>query len=136
MFRRRNLRSNEIAEISMKRLSLIALLALAASPALAAPQCMELRFLDANGVVVPVNPPMIGIMIGDAPLFEGSPPPHAGIDAGRIVSCPVELIASTQRAFDDFCTSDDRRKQAAKQNNADISLINKRCGDLSQTLAK
>ncbi len=120
----------------MKRLSLIASLTLAAAPALAAPQCLEMRFLDANGVIIPVNPPLIGIMIGDAPLFEGSPPPHAGLDTGRIVPCPVELLMSARRAFDDFCTSDDRRQQAAKQNNADMSLVNKRCGDLSATLAK
>src|SRR5687768_3559310 len=58
-------------EESMNRSGLCAIAAaFIASPALAAPQCFELRFLDANKVVVPVNPPLVGILVGDRPLFE------------------------------------------------------------------
>ncbi len=120
----------------MKRLILCAFLTFAATPALAAPQCMEMRFLDENGVIIPVNPPLIGIMIGDAPLFEGFPPRYAQLETGRILPCPAALVESTQKTFDDFCTSDDRRAQAAAQNNVDMSFINKRCGDLMVTLTK
>lgn len=121
----------------MKRLGFAAAVAvLCASPALAAPQCVEMRFLDAKGVLIPVSPPLIGIIIGDGPLFEGSPPPFEKAEAGRFVPCPQALIDSTQKVFDDSCTTEERRKKTAAQNNADISVINKRCGDLSATLAK
>ena len=118
------------------RLGLCAVLTLAASPALAAPQCVEMRFLDGNGVLIPVNPPLVGIMVGDAPLYEGVPPQFAKAEPGRILPCPAELVAAARKAFEDFCTSDERRSRAAAQNNVDMSVINTRCGDLSQTLSR
>ncbi len=128
-------------EDSMKRLGLSAIAAafsaaFIASPALAAPQCFELRFLDANKVVVPVNPPLVGIMIGDRPLFEGNPPNHEFMEDGSRVPCPEALLASVRKAFDDFCTTDDRRKKAAAANKVDMSVINTRCSDLTATLTK
>lgn len=121
----------------MKRFGLAAVAAAAAvsaSPALAAPQCVEMRFLDAAGVVLPVNPPLVGIMIGDGPLFEGRPPEFASVEPGRFVDCPQTLIDSAQKAFVDFCSSGDRREKAAAANKVDISVINKRCGDLTNAL--
>jgi len=121
----------------MKRSVLLAVAALFyASPVLAAPQCMEMRFLDARGVVLPVNPPLIGIMVGDAPLFEGSPPQYSKLEAGRLLPCPEQLVASVRKTFEDSCTSDEKRKATAITNKADISLVNKRCADLSNTLLK
>lgn len=121
----------------MKKLGLCAFAAACiASPALAAPQCFELRFLDANKVVVPVTPPIVGIMVGDRPLFEGNPPNHEYMEDGRHLPCPEALLASVRKAFDDFCTSDDRRKKAAASNKVDMSVINTRCGDLTAVLAK
>jgi hypothetical protein len=113
-----------------------ALFAAVASPALAAPQCVEMRFFDAKGVILPVNPPIVGIMIGDGPLFEGSPPQFSKFEPGRFLPCPDALLASTRKAFQDFCTSDQRRKQAAEANGVDISVISKRCTDLNATLTK
>lgn len=115
---------------------LSALFAGFASPASAAPQCVEMRFLDGKGVILPVNPPIIGIMIGDGPLFEGSPPRFEKFEPGRFVPCPDELVANTRKTFQDFCTSDERRKQAAEANGVDISVISKRCTDLNATLTK
>lgn len=120
----------------MKRLGLYAAAAaLFAHPALAA-QCHELRFLDAKGVLIPVQPPLVGIMIGNGPLFEGSPPSHERLETGRILPCPDVLLASVRKAFDDFCTSDDRRKKAATDNRVDMSVINTRCGDMTAALAQ
>jgi len=110
--------------------------AMSAAPARAAPQCVEMRFLDAKGVIIPVTPPLIGIMIGEAPLFEGLPPAFASATAGRLLPCPEALVASAQKVFDDSCTSDERRQKAAAANKADISVVNKRCADLTMTLAK
>ena len=110
--------------------------ALSATPARAAPQCVEMRFLDAKGVVVPVTPPLIGIMIGDTPLFEGLPPVAASATSGRILPCPDALVASTQKVFNESCTSDERRQKAAAANRADMATINRRCADLTKTLAK
>lgn len=111
--------------------------AFSAAPALAAPQCVEMQFLDAKGVLVPVNPPLIGITIGESPLFEGTVPNGtASVKSGRILPCPDALVASAQKVFDDFCTSDERRQNAAAANNTDIAQINKRCTDLTLTLAK
>jgi hypothetical protein len=81
-----------------------------------------------------VNPPLIGIMVGDRPLFEGNPPNHEAIEGGRNLPCPEPLLASVRKAFDDFCTSDERRKKAAADNKVDISVINTRCADLTAAL--
>lgn len=122
----------------MRKLALIAFAAagLAAPAVSAAPQCVEMRFLDAKGVVLPVNPPLIGIMIGSAPLFEGSPPPFAKVEPGRFVGCPQALIDSARKAFVDSCTSDERRNTAARTNSVDISVVNQRCADLNDTLTR
>lgn len=121
----------------MKRLGLcVAAALLSASPAFAAPQCVEMRFLDDKGVLLPVNPPLIGIMLGDRPLFEGSPPRYTKVEKGRFVPCPEALIASTQKVFNESCLTEDRRKEAAAKNGADISLINQRCTDMAAALAK
>ena len=121
----------------MKMLGPCALmLALVAPPALAA-QCVELRFLDAKGVLVPVNPPLVGMLVGEnPPLFEGSPPPHEQVEAGRMLPCPEALLASSRKAFEDFCTSDERRKNAAAANGVDISVVGKRCSELNAALTK
>lgn len=120
----------------MTRTGLYAIAALcAASPALAAPQCVEMQFFDSGGLIIPVNPPMVGLMIGETPLYEGVPPQHARTESGRFVPCPQALVASAQQAFTDFCTSDERRKKAAAANNAEMSVINKRCGDLTAALS-
>jgi hypothetical protein len=108
---------------------------LSASQAVAAPQCTEMRFLDEKGVLVPANPPLIGIFLGDRPYFEGVPP-SAKSEPGRMVPCPAELIASAQKVFNDSCLTEERRKLAATQNRADISLVNQRCADMGKSLAK
>lgn len=97
-------------------------------------QCVEMRFLDEKGVVIPVDPPLVGIMVGDSPLFEGRPPPFAKSEAGRFLSCPPELLASVRKSFIDLCSSEERRNKSAADNAVDIALVNKRCGDLSAAL--
>jgi hypothetical protein len=99
-------------------------------------RCVEMRFFDEKDVVIPVDPPLIGIMIGEGPLFEGSPPPFARTEPGRFVPCPQTLLASVRKSFDDLCSSDERRKKTAADNGVDMSMVNKRCGDLSTALAK
>jgi hypothetical protein len=121
----------------MKRLGLYTVAATLFAPSAFAAQCYELRFLDAKGVLVPVNPPLVGMVIGEGlPLFEGTPPAHEQIESGRMLPCPDALLASARKAFDDFCTSDDRRKKAAAANSVDMSVINTRCADLTAALAK
>jgi hypothetical protein len=99
-------------------------------------RCVEMRFFDEKDVVIPVDPPLVGIMIGEGPLFEGSPPPFARTEAGRFMQCPQALLASVRKSFDDLCSSDERRKKTAADNGVDMATVNKRCGDLSAALAK
>jgi hypothetical protein len=99
-------------------------------------RCVEMRFLDDKGIIVPVSPPITGIVIGGTPLFEGSPPPFAEMEAGRIVPCPQALIESVRKTFDDFCTSGDRRKKTAAENGVDMDTVNRRCADMSAALAR
>ncbi|MGE3474695.1 MAG: hypothetical protein AB7H70_02690 [Rhodospirillaceae bacterium] len=108
---------------------------LSASQAAAAPQCTEMRFLDDKGVLVPANPPLIGIFLGDRPLFEGVPPSPRS-EPGRMVPCPAELVASAQKVFNDSCLTEDRRKTAASQNRVDASVVNQRCAEMAASLAK
>lgn len=120
----------------MKTLGLAGLaLVLSAPTAAAAPQCFEMRFLDEAGVLIPVNPPLVGIMIGTRPLFEGLPPAAARTERGNPTPCPEALIASARKVFETSCTSEEGRRRAAAANNADMARVNKRCGDLAATLA-
>lgn len=108
---------------------------LSASQAFAAAQCFEMRFLDEKGVLIPVNPPLVGIFVGDHPLFEGVPASNTW-EPGRPTSCPPALVASVQKVFNESCLTEDSRKKAAEKNRADLSVIEKRCADAAKTLAK
>lgn len=125
----------------MKRLGLCAAAILSASAflsapeAIAAPQCVEMRFLDEKGVLLPVNPPLIGIFLGDRPLFEGMPPSNRS-EPGRHVPCPDVLVANAQKVFNESCLTEDSRNTAAAQNRVDVSVVNQRCADMAKSLAK
>lgn len=97
-------------------------------------RCVEMRFFDEKGVIIPVDPPLVGVMVGDGPLFEGKPPAFAKAEGGRFVPCPEELLASVRKSFDDLCSSEERRKQSAADAGVELALVNKRCGDLSAAL--
>jgi hypothetical protein len=108
---------------------------LSAPQASAAPQCVEMRFLDEKGVLLPVNPPLIGILLGERPLFEGVPASNRW-EPGRPTSCPPALIASVQKTFNESCLTEQSRAKAAAQNRADMSVVEKGCADMAKSLAK
>jgi hypothetical protein len=108
--------------------------ALMPAVAQAEPHCVVMKFFDAQGIAIPTPQPVIGIMVGGTPQIEGSIPLAASRQPGAEIPCPDALVDTVQKVFDDSCLSEQRRNQAAANNRAPRSLIDKRCGDMAATL--
>ncbi len=102
----------------------------------AAAQCVTVKLLDKDGVAIPTDSPVIGIMIGGRPAIEGVVPTHASLQAGASMPCPAEIVAQTRATFDEACTSETQRAKAAVDNKVDRKIIDKGCGDLAAALAE
>jgi hypothetical protein len=107
----------------------------AGTPAIAAPQCVSMKYLDSDGVVIALPKPIIGIMVGGRPAPEGNVPNGATPQIGAPVPCPPEIVKNTQELFDKSCVSEDRRVKAARENKADRKIIDKGCADMAEALA-
>jgi hypothetical protein len=100
----------------------------------AEPHCVLMKFFDAQGVAVPTPEPVIAIMVGGAPQIEGTVPNAKTREPGAEAPCPDSLIDTVQKVFDASCLTEQRRNQAAASNRATRPVIDKRCGDMAQTL--
>ena len=118
---------------ALRALALGAVLAYSA-PAAAEPRCAVLQFLDAKGVVIATPTPIIGMLVGDKPVYEGSVPVAASIKPGAEASCPPALVAGVRSTFDAACVSEQRRIQAATDHKVDRKVIDKGCADIMKTL--
>jgi hypothetical protein len=69
------------------------------APASAEPRCTVLQFLDAKGVVITTTAPIVGMLVGDKPVYEGSVPVAASIKPGAEVTCPTRLASASSAAI-------------------------------------
>lgn len=100
----------------------------------ASAQCVEVAFKnDAGQLIVPPGL-VVGMMIGDAPVFNVDLPVHRDIKVVRAAPCSNELAREIQRLYNMSCTSERARKQAAETNDTSIDVILQRCSDLSAAL--
>ena len=106
---------------------------LIAGPAVAA-QCVLMSLFDQNGGVVPTEKPVVGLVVGDNPIIEGALPVHYSRKPIGSAPCPAALVENTRTLFNESCTSEDRRKRAAGDNKAELSVINKGCADMAKAL--
>jgi hypothetical protein len=104
------------------------------APAWAEPRCTVLQFLDAKGVVIATPAPIVGLLVGDKPVYEGSVPVAASIKPGAEVTCPEPLLAGVRSTFDAACVSEARRNQAAMEHRVERKVIDKGCGDIMKSL--
>ncbi len=97
-------------------------------------QCVNVSLLDANGVIVPTDEPVVGMMVGGVPAIEGNFPPHVGRSAGSEAPCPQPLVDQVTELFTQTCTTSERRDTAAQQFGVDASVIAKGCLDMNEAL--
>ena len=97
-------------------------------------QCVTVSLLDANGVVVPTDEPVIGMMLGDVPAIQGEFPPHVGTAAGSEVPCPQLIVDQVTELFTQTCTTSERRTSAAQQYGVEESVIANGCMDMNEAL--
>ncbi len=96
--------------------------------------CVHVTFLDAEGVVIPTESPVTGIMLGGQPMMEGQIPVYASIRAEDEVTCPQALLDQIATLFDQSCSTANRRQSTATQHNSSIDVVNNGCSDLSEAL--
>ncbi|MHB1204687.1 MAG: hypothetical protein ACYCZX_03890 [Rhodospirillaceae bacterium] len=104
------------------------------APAAAEPRCAVLQFLDAKGVVIATLAPIVGMLVGDKPVYDGSVPVAASIKPGAETACPPALVAGVRSTFEAACVSEQRRTQAAKDHKVDRKVIDKGCADMMKSL--
>ncbi len=106
-----------------------------AMPAFAAePRCNVIQFYDAKNALMPMPVPVIGLMVGDRPVYEQSVPGAAAARPGAEASCPPKLIDGVRATFENACLSDQRRKQAATNHQVDSKIVDKGCTDMMKAL--
>jgi hypothetical protein len=105
-----------------------------ARPAMAAPQCVAMKFYDKDGVLVFTPEPIIAIMIGGKPAMEGQVPDVPKMEPGAEVACPTALLAEVRATFEANCVSEDRRNNAMKEHNVDRKIVDKGCSDIIESL--
>jgi hypothetical protein len=104
------------------------------APAYAA-KCVIMIVKDPNGIVVQVEgKPIVGIVVGDDTVTGLNIPPTFDKRVGPETICPPERIAAMQALFDESCLTETRRAQAATQSQVPVETVNKRCGDMAETL--
>lgn len=121
----------------MKMLTRLAILSALAGavPALAAePRCNVMQFYDAQNALLPTPSPIIGMMVGDRPVYEPSVPGTAAIRPGAEAACPPKLVEGVRSTFENACMSEQRRKQAAADHKVDIKEISRGCTDMMRAL--
>ena len=97
---------------------LVAGIALGAAVSAQAAQCVLMGYFDQNGAVIQTPAPVIGIMIGGAPVVEEGVPIHYRSQQGPDVPCP----------------SEGRRNQAAIDNKTTVEATNQGCTKMLQAL--
>ena len=107
---------------------------LAALPAAAEPKCVVMQFLDAKGVMIATAGPIVGMLVGDRPVYEGSVPVASSIKPGAEAPCPPNLVEGVRSTFESACVSEQRRKQAAADHKVDRTVIDKGCTDMMKAL--
>ncbi len=113
---------------------LVAGIALGAAVPAQAAQCVLMGYFDQNGAVIQTPEPVIGIMIGGAPVVEEGVPIHYSSQQGPGVPCPTKLVESIRGMFNKSCPSEGSRNQAAIDNKTKVEAINQGCTKMLQTL--
>ena len=108
-------------------------MALTSAPAFAL-HCYELTLKDEKGVVIPVSPPVIGLMLGGNPVIGDGVPPHATLEPAAPADCPLPLVEGIRNLYNASCLSEAARKKAATEGGATVERIKKGCEDMAASL--
>jgi hypothetical protein len=119
--------------------AIVGILTLAGALTMAAPamamQCVEFLILDAKGVPIKTDR-LVGLMVGGSPVVNKTIPPHASKKVTDGVPCPLALLDSVHKLFQESCSSEDRRQAAARDNGGNISAINDGCANMIKALTE
>ena len=99
-----------------------------------AAQCVTVKLVDKNGVVVPTPEPIVGIMVGGRPAIEATIPVNVSVQPGAPAPCPDTLVKAIRDTFEQSCPTEDKRKRAAEANRVDRANIDKGCRDALDAL--
>ena len=99
-----------------------------------AAQCVTVKLLDKNGVVVATPEPIVRIMVGGRPAIEATIPVGVVIQPGAPAPCPAALVKSVRDTFEESCPTEEKRKRAATANGVDMTIIAKGCLDAVEAL--
>ena len=100
-----------------------------------AASCVTMVLFDQYGAVVQTPAPVIGFLLGGAPVLDGALPPHFSRKPGLATPCPEDLIEKIRDLFNTSCPSEERRKAAALKNSSKPEDVNKGCANMVETLS-
>ena len=115
--------------------SVLAALSLCLSAQSAFASCVTVALLDEAGLVIKPNGLVVGIKVGDGPVFVQQLPPYAAQREVGPVSCPRDVIRQVQDLYNLSCRSEQAMMQVAENNTARLAAIRQRCVELRIALA-
>ena len=117
------------------RFSLVFLLAIFFSP-LARSQCIELVLINDAGQPIIPNGLVVGIIVGDAPVFVEELPAHREKRTIGTVECPEDLTRQILALYNSSCLTERARLQSAEFNSTSLEMVVQRCAQLKKSLTQ
>jgi len=115
------------------RFSLVFVLAILFSP-LARSQCVELVLINDAGQPIIPNGLVVGIIVGDAPVFVEELPAHREKRTIGTVKCPEDLTRQVLALYNSSCPTEKARLQSAESNSTSVEVVVRRCAQLKKSL--
>lgn len=115
-------------------LAVFVLLAAGLSVTHAEARCVRVALLDQNGSVVQPNGLVIGIEIGENPVFTQALPEHRNQRVIGAVDCPREVIDPIRNLYTLSCASEQAMRQTSINNSQSVLVVQQRCQELEAAL--
>ena len=96
--------------------------------------CVTVALLDEAGLVIKPNGLVVGIKVGDAPVFVQQLPPYATQREVGPAACPQEVIRQVRELYNLSCRSEQAMMQVAENNTKRLDAIRQRCTELNTAL--
>ncbi len=97
-------------------------------------KCVQVALLDNAGKVIMPGGLVVGLKVGDTPIFNVPMPVHREQKEIRDMPCPQDLTSAVLDLYNRACTSDTARQQMAVNRDQNVEIIRKRCGELREAL--
>lgn len=96
--------------------------------------CVQVALLDDGGQIISPGGLVVGMKVGETPVFNTPIPPHREQKEVREVPCPQDLSREMLDLYNRSCTSERAQQQMSVNNGLPVEAVQKRCVELRVAL--